>query len=36
MKGNKWEIKDTELVEELKSGSVLVAYTSTNSTEPTI
>ena len=36
LKGNKWEIKDTELVEELKSGSVLVAHTSTNPTEPTI
>ena len=36
LKGNKWEIKDTELVEELKSGSVLVAYTSTDPTEPTI
>jgi hypothetical protein len=36
LKGNKWEIKDTELVEELKSGSVLLAYTSTDPTEPTI
>jgi hypothetical protein len=36
LKGNKWEIKDTELIEELKSGSVLLAYTSTDPTEPTI
>ena len=36
LKGNKWEIKDSELVNELKSGSVLLAYTSTDPTEPTI
>lgn len=36
LKGNKWEIKDSELASELKSGSVLLAYSSTDPTEPTI
>jgi uncharacterized Zn finger protein len=36
LKGNKWEIKDSELANELKSGSVLLAYSSTDPTEPTI
>jgi transcription elongation factor Elf1 len=36
LKNNKWEIKDTELVSELRSGSVLLAYTSTDPTEPTV
>jgi hypothetical protein len=36
LKSNKWEIKDEELKAELKSASVLLAYTSTDPTEPTI
>jgi hypothetical protein len=36
LKVNKWEIKDSELVSELKSGVVLLAYSSTDPTEPTI
>jgi hypothetical protein len=36
VKGNKWEIKDSELKEELKSGSVLLAYSSNDPTEPVI
>jgi len=36
LKGNKWEIKDNELNAELKSGSVLLAYSSTDPTEPTV
>jgi DNA-directed RNA polymerase subunit M/transcription elongation factor TFIIS len=30
LKGNKWEIKDSELKAELKSGAVLMAYSSTD------
>jgi hypothetical protein len=33
LKGNKWEIKDEELNAELKSGAVLLAYSSTDPTE---
>jgi hypothetical protein len=36
LKGNKWEIKDSELNAELKSGAVLMAYSSTDPTEPTV
>jgi hypothetical protein len=36
LKGNKWEIKDSELVNELKDGSVLLSYTSTDPTEPAV
>jgi len=36
LKGNKWEIKDSELVNELKDGSVLLSYTSTDPTEPVV
>ena len=36
LKGNKWEIKDEELNAELKDGSVLLSYTSTDPTEPTV
>ncbi|MGC2597233.1 MAG: hypothetical protein WA395_03775 [Nitrososphaeraceae archaeon] len=36
LKGNKWEIKDSELKEELKSGSVLLAYSSNDPTEPVV
>jgi len=35
-RSNKWEIKDNELNQELKSGAVLLAYNSTDPTEPTI
>lgn len=35
-KGNKWEIKDSELNAELKSGAVLLAYSSNDPTEPTL
>lgn len=35
LKGNKWEIKDEELKAELKDGAVLLAYSSTDPTEPT-
>jgi hypothetical protein len=35
-KGNKWEIKDEELKAELKSGVVLMAYSSTDPTEPVV
>jgi hypothetical protein len=34
--GNKWEIKDEELNAELKSGAVLLAYSSTDPTEPIV
>ena len=34
LRGNKWEIKDEELKAELKSGAVLMAYSSTDPTEP--
>jgi hypothetical protein len=34
LKGNKWEIKDSELNEELKSGAVLLAYFSNDPSEP--
>ena len=33
---NKWEIKDSELNAELKSGAVLLAYCSNDPTEPTV
>jgi hypothetical protein len=36
LKGNKWEIKDSELNAELKDGAVLLSYTSTDPTEPTV
>ena len=36
LKGNKWEIKDSELKAELKDGEVLLAYSSTDPTEPTV
>jgi ribosomal protein S27AE len=36
LKGNKWEIKDEELKAELNSGSVLLAYSSNDPTEPTV
>jgi DNA-directed RNA polymerase subunit M/transcription elongation factor TFIIS len=36
LKGNKWEIKDEELKAELKSGSVLLAYSSNDPSEPSI
>jgi hypothetical protein len=36
LKGNKWEIKDEELNAELKSGAVLLAYSSNDPTEPTV
>jgi hypothetical protein len=36
LRGNKWEIKDEELNAELKSGSVLLAYSSTDPTEPVV
>jgi hypothetical protein len=36
LKGNKWEIKDEELVNELKSGAVVLAYSSNDSTEPIV
>ena len=36
LKGNKWEIKDSELKAELKDGAVLMAYSSTDSTEPVV
>jgi hypothetical protein len=35
-KNNKWEIKDSELNAELKSGSVLLAYSSNDPTEPVV
>jgi hypothetical protein len=35
LKGNKREIKDNELANELKSGAVLLAYSSKDQTEPT-
>ena len=35
-KGNKWEIKDEELKAELKDGAVLMAYSSTDPTEPVV
>jgi hypothetical protein len=35
-KNNKWELKDEELNAELKHGAVLLAYSSTDPTEPTI
>ncbi len=31
-----WEIKDEELVNVLKSGAVLLAYSSNDPTEPTV
>jgi hypothetical protein len=36
LKNNKWEIKDEELNAELKSGAVLLAYSSTDPTEPVV
>jgi hypothetical protein len=36
LKSNKWEIKDSELNAELRSGSVLLAYSSTDPTEPIV
>ncbi len=36
LKNNKWEIKDSELNAELKSGAVLLAYSSNDPSEPTI
>jgi hypothetical protein len=36
LKGNKWEIKDSELNAELKSGAVLLAYSSNDPTEPVV
>jgi hypothetical protein len=36
LKGNKWEINDEELVSELKSGAVLLAYSSTDPIEPVV
>jgi hypothetical protein len=33
---NKWEIKDEELKAELKHGSVLLAYSSNDPSEPTV
>ncbi len=33
---NKWEIKDSELDAELKSGAVLLAYSSNDPTEPIV
>lgn len=36
LKGNKWEIKDSELKAELKDGVVLLAYSSTDPTEPIV
>ena len=36
LKGNKWEIKDEELKAELKFGVVLMAYSSTDPTEPVV
>ena len=36
LKRNKWEIKDSELNAELRSGAVLLAYSSTDPTEPIV
>ena len=37
LKGNRWEIKDSELNAELKTGAVLVvAYSSSDPTEPVV
>ena len=36
LKGNKWEIKDSELKEELKDGVVLLAYQSNDPSEPVV
>ena len=36
VKGNKWELKDSELNAELKSGSMLLAYSSNDPTEPVV
>jgi hypothetical protein len=36
LNNNKWEIKDEELNAELKSGAVLLAYSSNDPTEPTV
>ena len=36
LKGSKWEIKDSELKEELKIGAVLLAYSSIDPTEPVV
>jgi hypothetical protein len=36
VKGNKWEIKDSDLNAELKSGSVLLAYSSNDPSEPVV
>jgi hypothetical protein len=35
-KNNKCELKDSELNEELKSGAVLLAYSSNDPTEPVV
>ena len=36
LKNNKWEIKDSELNTELKSGAVLLAYSSNDPTETVV
>ena len=36
LKRNKWEIKDSELNAELRSGAGLLAYSSTDPTEPIV
>jgi hypothetical protein len=36
LKSSKWEINDSELNAELKSGAVLLAYSSNNPTEPIV
>jgi hypothetical protein len=36
LKGNRWEIKDSELNAELKSGAVLLSYSSTDPSEPVV
>jgi hypothetical protein len=36
LKGNRWEIKDSELNAELKSGAVLMAYSSNDPSEPVV
>ena len=36
LENNKWELKDSELNVELKSGAVLLAYSSNDPTEPIV
>ena len=36
LEGNKWELKDSELIAELKSGAVLLAYSSRDPAEPIV